>query len=54
MFKVIRAADVSVGVNPEGAYVLSALGYGGVLLSRRYYGYSRAQAMKMFLAEVNR
>jgi len=43
----------SVTRNPSGAFVVSAI-VGGRLVSRQYMGFSRRDAIRLFVAEVSR
>ena len=47
----IRLADISVTRNGEGALVLSII-HAGYLVTRRYYGYTQRDAMRLFRSEL--
>ena len=44
--------EITVEKNPEGAYVITALLNDAYLLTRRYYGYTRREAVARFRAEM--
>ena len=43
---------LTVERNHEGAYVISDLDADGYLMTRRYYGYTKREAVLMFKAEL--
>jgi hypothetical protein len=48
----LRKSDVTVEIDPiRGCLILSAIVYNR-LVTRRYYGYTRAEALKEFLSET--
>jgi hypothetical protein len=49
---MIRAADISINKNTEGAYVISAI-VGGYLMTRVFYYYTKREAARLFLLEAN-
>lgn len=49
---MIRAADITAEKNIRGAWVVSAI-VSGYLTSRQFYGYTKREATRLFLDEVN-
>jgi hypothetical protein len=49
---MIRAADITAEKNETGGLVLTAL-VGGYLMTRHYYYYTKKEATRLFLDEVN-
>ena len=49
---MIRAADITAEKNHTGGLVLTAL-VSGYLMTRHYYYYTKKEAMRLFLDEVN-
>jgi hypothetical protein len=47
----MKASDITITRNHEGAYVLSAM-VRGYLVTKRYYGYTKREAIKAFKGEV--
>lgn len=49
---MIRAEDITAQKNIRGAWLLSAI-VGGYLTSRQFYGYTKKEATRLFLEEIN-
>jgi hypothetical protein len=49
---MIRAADITAEKNTRGAWVISAI-VGGYWTSRQFYFYTKKEATRLFLDEVN-
>jgi hypothetical protein len=49
---MIDKSELTIDRNSEGAWRVSAI-VDGYLVTRRYYDYSRRQAVELFLEEVN-
>jgi hypothetical protein len=47
---VKKGLEVSIERNYEGAYVISDI-VGGYLVTRRYYGYTKKEAIALFKSE---
>jgi hypothetical protein len=49
---MLTAKELSIDKNSEGAWRISAV-VSGYLETRRYYGYTKREAVALYLAEFN-
>jgi hypothetical protein len=50
--KMLKTSELSIGVNSEGAWVISAV-IGYYLETRRYYDYTKKEAIALFKSEFS-